>query len=440
MESDPILPQLLLQLTLIAVNALFAATEIAVISLNETKVRRMAEGGDRKAAKMLRMVTEPTGFLSTIQICITLAGFLGSAFAADNFSDKLVNWLIYDCGVSGVSPSALDTISVILITLVLSYFTLVLGELVPKRIAMKRAEGVARAVSGLMIGMKSVLRPIIWLLTVSTNGVLRLCGIDPDDNTEEVSEEEIIMMLDEGEEAGSIESGEKELIKNVFSLNDTTAEDVMVHRSQVTFLKRGDTRDELLNEIAESGYSRFPVYGNDTDDIVGILYAKTYLTAQSRGERCETKGFLLPPRFVHASTRINSILLDMQREHAHMAVVVDDYGGVIGIITLEDILEELVGEIWDESDEVIENIRKRADGSYDVNADARLSDMCESIGCSVDSDADTVGGWITETLGGIPASGESFECGGMLVTVRSTDERRVLEVNVNLHILKEDAE
>lgn len=439
MESDSILPQLLLQLVLIAVNALFAATEIAFISLNETKVRRMAEGGDRKAAKMLRMVTEPTGFLSTIQICITLAGFLGSAFAADNFSDKLVNWLINDCGVSGVSPSALDTISVIIITLVLSYFTLVLGELVPKRIAMKRPEGIARAVSGLMIGMTTVLRPVIWLLTVSTNGVLRLCGIDPKDNAEEVSEEEIIMMLDEGEEAGSIESGEKELIKNVFSLNDTTAEDVMVHRSQVAFLKRDDARTTLLNEIAESGYSRFPVYGENIDDIVGILYAKTYLTAQSRGERCEMKDFLMPPRFVHASTHINRILLDMQREHAHMAVVVDDYGGVIGIITLEDILEELVGEIWDESDEVIENIRERPDGSYDINGSTRLSDMCESIGCSIDSEADTVGGWVTEMLGGIPESGESFECGGMHVTVESTDKRRVLKVNVNVNILREDS-
>lgn len=439
MESDSILPQLLLQLVLIAVNALFAATEIAVISLNETKVRRMAEGGDRKAAKMLRMVTEPTGFLSTIQICITLAGFLGSAFAADNFSDKLVNWLINDCEVSGVSPSALDTISVIIITLVLSYFTLVLGELVPKRIAMKRSESIARTVSGLMIAMTAALRPIIWLLTVSTNGVLRLCGIDPEDNAEEVSEEEIIMMLDEGEEAGSIESGEKELIKNVFSLNDTTAEDVMVHRSQVAFLKRDDARTTLLNEIAESGYSRFPVYGENIDDIVGILYAKTYLTAQSRGERCEMKDFLMPPRFVHASTHINRILLDMQREHAHMAVVVDDYGGVIGIITLEDILEELVGEIWDESDEVIENIRERSNGSYDINGSTRLSDMCESIGCSIDSEADTVGGWVTEMLGGIPESGESFECGGMHVTVESTDERRVLKVNVNVNILREDA-
>ncbi len=436
MDTDSILPQLLLQLALIAVNALFAATEIAVISLNETKVRRMAEDGDKKAAGMLRMVTEPTGFLSTIQICITLAGFLGSAFAADNFSDKLVDWLINDCGVTGISPSALDTVSVIIITLILSYFTLVLGELVPKRIAMKRSDGIARAMSGLMMGMSAVLKPVIWLLTVSTNAVLRLCGIDPNDNTEEVSEEEIIMMLDEGEEAGSIERGEKELIKNVFALNDTSAEDVMVHRSQVCFLQSDAPRERLLGEIAESGYSRFPVCGESVDDVVGILYAKTYLTALSRGEDRAMRDFLLPARFVHASTRIDKILLDMQREHMHMAVVVDDYGGVTGIITLEDILEELVGEIWDENDEVTENIKKHPDGSCGILGSTPLQAMCEELKCSIVSQADTVGGWVIEQLGAIPSNGEGFVYGDMYITVTSTDARRVLEVNVNM---KEDA-
>lgn len=436
MDTDSILPQLLLQLALIAVNALFAATEIAVISLNETKVRRMAEDGDKKAAGMLRMVTEPTGFLSTIQICITLAGFLGSAFAADNFSDKLVDWLINDCGVTGISPSALDTVSVIIITLILSYFTLVLGELVPKRIAMKRSDGIARAMSGLMMGMSAVLKPVIWLLTVSTNAVLRLCGIDPNDNTEEVSEEEIIMMLDEGEEAGSIERGEKELIKNVFALNDTSAEDVMVHRSQVCFLQSDAPRERLLGEIAESGYSRFPVCGESVDDVVGILYAKTYLTALSRGEDRAMRDFLLPARFVHASTRIDKILLDMQREHMHMAVVVDDYGGVTGIITLEDILEELVGEIWDENDEVTENIKKHPDGSCSILGSTPLQAMCEELKYSIDSQADTVGGWVIEQLGAIPSNGEGFVYGDMYITVTSTDARRVLEVNVNM---KEDA-
>ncbi len=430
MDTDSILPQLLLQLALIAVNALFAATEIAVISLNETKLRRMAEDGDKKAAGMLRMVTEPTGFLSTIQICITLAGFLGSAFAADNFSDKLVDWLVNDCGVRSISPSALDTASVIIITLILSYFTLVFGELVPKRIAMKRPDSIARAVSGLMVGMSTVLKPVIWLLTVSTNAVLRLCGTDPNDSSEEVSEEEIIMMLDEGEEAGSIESAEKELIKNVFALNDTSAGDVMVHRSQVCFLQLDAPREKLLGEIAESGYSRFPVCGESVDDVVGILYAKTYLTALSRGEDGAMRDFLLPARFVHASTRIDKILLDMQREHMHMAVVVDDYGGVIGIITLEDILEELVGEIWDENDEITENIKKHQDGSCCILGSTPLQAMCDELGCRIDSEADTVGGWVIERLGAIPSNGDSFSYEDMYITVTSTDARRVLEVNV----------
>lgn len=255
------------------------------------------------------------------------------------------------------------------------YFTLVLGEPVPKRIAMKRSDSIARAVSGLMIGMSSVLKPVIWLLTVSTNAVLRLCGIDPNDNAEEVSEEEIIMMLDEGEEAGYIESGEKKLIKNVFALNDTSAENVMVHRSQVCFLRMDDPREKLLDEIAESGYSRFPVCGESVDDVVGI-------------------------------------------------------------ITLEDILEELVGEIWDENDEVTENIKKHPDGSCSILGSTPLQAMCEELKCSIDSQADTVGGWVIEQLGAIPSNGEGFVYGDMYITVTSTDARRVLEVNVNM---KEDA-
>lgn len=279
MESDSLLPQLLLQVVLIAINALFASTEIAVISLNETKLRRQAEGGDKKAAAMLKMVEQPTSFLSAIQICITLAGFLGSAFAADNFSDKLTVWLTADVGVTALSPSAIDTVSVIVITLVLSYFTLVLGELVPKRLAMKNPEGIARAVARLILGISTVLKPVIWLLTASTNGVLRLLVIDPKDEAPAVSEEEILMMLDEGEEAGSIEAGETRLIKNVFALNDTRAEDIMVHRSLVTVLSRDDSPERTLAAISESGYSRFSVCGDNVDDIIGILYAKRYLNA-----------------------------------------------------------------------------------------------------------------------------------------------------------------
>lgn len=429
MESDPLLPQLLLQAVLIAINALFASTEIAVISLNETKLRRQMEAGDKKAAAMLKMVEQPTSFLSAIQICITLAGFLGSAFAADNFSDKLTLWLTTDIGFTAMSPTAIDTVSVIVITLVLSYFTLVLGELVPKRVAMKNPEGIARAVCRLILGISAVLKPVIWLLTVSTNGVLRLCGIDPRDTAEEVSEEEILMMLDEGEESGNIEAEETKLIKNVFALNDICAEDIMVHRSLVTVLWRDDSPEKTLAAITESGYSRFPVCGDNVDDIVGILYAKKYLNAPCGGNISE---YCMKPKFVHSKTYINSILLDMQREHMHMAVVVDDYGGVVGIITLEDILEELVGEIFDESDEIVEQIETLQDGSYKVLCTAELKRLEELAGCELSSEADTVSGWVVEKLGGIPKCGASFNDGGLHVEVTATDSRRVLEITVSI--------
>ena len=204
----------------------------------------------------------------------------------------------------------------------------------------------------------------------------------------------------------------------------------MVHRSKVTFLWRDDEQSEVLSRIAESGYSRFPVCGEDIDDIVGILYAKTYLTAVSCGEAKGMDGFLLPVRFVHASTRINSILLDMQREHAHMVIVVDDFGGVIGVITLEDILEELVGEIWDESDEVIDEISKQPDGSYRILCSAELDTLQAALERGIDSEADTVSGWVIEKLGGIPEEGECFTDSGLHVTVTETDSRRVLEINV----------
>ena len=233
---SPILGSLILQIILIAINSFFAASEIAVISLNEGKLRRQAEDGDKKAKKMLRMVGEPTGFLSTIQVGITLAGFLGSAFAADNFSEPIVSWLVDTCGVTAISVSALDTLAVIAITLILSYFTLILGELVPKRLAMRKPESLARAVCPIILFLAAALKPIVWFLTVSTNGVLRLCGANPHEAEESVSEDEIRMMIDIGEESGSIESEEREMIDNIFEFNNITAGELMVHRKDMTVL------------------------------------------------------------------------------------------------------------------------------------------------------------------------------------------------------------
>ena len=247
--DDPLLPKLLILIVLILINAFFAAAEIAVISLSETKLKKQAEDGDKKAKKLLALTQAPDNFLSAIQIAITLAGFLSSAFAADSFSDMLVRWLIEDKGFTAIPAGTLNTIMVVLITIVLSYFSLVLGELVPKRIAMKKTEKVARFTVGAVTAVATIFRPVIWLLSKSTNGVLRLLHIDPKADEENVSEDEIRMMVDLGEERGAIESSEKELIENIFEFNNTTAEDVMIHRTDMVMVWVSDTRDDILASI-----------------------------------------------------------------------------------------------------------------------------------------------------------------------------------------------
>ena len=252
----PLWPQLLLQVILIALNAFFAATEIAVISLNEAVIRRQAEDGDKKSARLLSIVENSTGFLSTIQIGITLANLLGSAFAADNLAGRLSGWLVERFALSGGAVAAVHTFSLIAITLLLAYFTLVFGELVPKRVAMKKSEAVARFSCNIVYILSVLMRPVIWLLTASTNGMLRLFHIDPNQEEDDVSEEGIRMMVDIGEERGAIDSSEKQFIENVFDFSDLTAEDVMIHRTDVVMLWVGDEDEEILRTIQESGLSR----------------------------------------------------------------------------------------------------------------------------------------------------------------------------------------
>ncbi len=434
MPSASIGQQILLQVILILLNAFFAMTEIAVISLNENKLKKQVESGDRKAEKMLKMVTEPTGFLSTIQIGITLAGFLGSAFAAENFSDRLVSWLINDCHLA-ISESLLNTLSVIVITIILSYFTLIFGELVPKRIAMKKADAVARAVSGVITALSVVLKPVIWFLTISTNGVLRLFGINPKEEDEPVSEEEIIMMLDVGEENGTIEPDEKEMIENIFAFNDVTAADVMVHRTRTTVVWLDNTPEEILEIISDNGYSRLPVCRDSIDDVVGILYTREYLLAIQNQEPHELSDLLHPAKFVPETIPAHDLLKEMQRERTHMAMVVDEFGGVAGIVTMEDILEEIVGEIWDESDEVVEEFIKTGENTYRVLCDMDLDDMLSKFGFEPDEDSDSVsvGGWVTEEFGHIPEPGETFTFENLTVEVLKTDHKQVLEIKVTVN-------
>ena len=420
-----IIQQLILQLALILLNAFFAATEIAVISLNEKKVKARAEDGDKKAVRMLKMIEEPTRFLSTIQIGITLAGFLASAFAADNFAEKLSGFFVSTFDIPAGYSGAVNTVAVIVITLILSFFTLVLGELVPKRIAMKHKEQLAEAVCGIITFLAAALRPIIWLLTVSTNGVLRLFGIDPNEKEDPVSEEDIVLMLDAGADEGSLNQNDIEYIKNVFKLDGMTAEDVMTPRKSVVMIPEDAGTDEILRIIEEEGYSRIPVYSESADKIVGILYTRDFLLKHSR-PGFTPKDAMFQPTFVPETVHLDVLFKEMQQEHNHIVVVVDEYGVTAGIVTMEDILEEIVGEIWDEQDEAIEDFVALGDNTYRVLCSAYIEDFFEffSLEPDEDTEATTVNGWIIELIGSIPEKGFTFDYQNLTVTV--TDAARYM--------------
>ncbi len=426
--------QLLLQLILILLNAFFAATEIAVISLNEKKVKARADDGDKKAIKMMKMIEEPTRFLSTIQIGITLAGFLGSAFAADNFAERLSGFVIRAFDISESHVGIVNTAAVIVITLVLSFFTLVLGELAPKRIAMKNKEKLAEHVCGAISGLAVILRPIIWLLTVSTNGVLRLFGIDPHEKEEPVSEEDIVLMLDAGADEGSLNQNDIEYIKNVFKLDGMTAEDVMTPRRALVLISQDATDEEILEIIETEGYSRIPVYADTTDNIVGILHTRDYLLRHMR-EGFKLADAMFQPSFVPETAHLDALFKDMQKEHNHIVVVVNEYGETAGIVTMEDILEEIVGEIWDERDEEVEEFEKLDDGSYRVLCTANIEDFFEhfDLEAAEEPEATTVNGWIIEQIGSIPEVGCRFEYQNLEITVTRADDLMAQEINVRVH-------
>ena len=430
MSSDPIWPQLLLQLILILVNAYFAATEIAVISLNENVLRREAEEGDKKAAKLLKIVEAPTRFLSTIQIGITLAGFLGSAFAADNFAGRIRDWAVLKWQLDAATAAAVNTLAVILITIILSFVTLVLGELVPKRLAMQKTEEVARFTCGVVSFLSAVMRPLIWLLTVSTNGMLRLLHIDPNAKEDEVSEEEIRMMMDIGEEKGAIESGEKEMIDNIFEFNNMTAEEVMIHRTDVVMLWAQDSDEEIIRTIRETGLTRFPVYEEDADDVIGILNTRTYLLNAREAQPKPLRELLTPAYFVPESVRTDALFRDMQAKKIHMAIVVDEYGGTSGIITMEDLLEEIVGNIYDEFDPQDEQeIVPLGENLWRIAGSADLEKVAEALGVELpeDEEYDTLGGLVFAQLAVIPEDGSHPEVDvcGLHIRVEELNDRRV---------------
>lgn len=423
-------PQLLLQVVLILVNAFFAATEIAVISLNDNLLRKQAEEGDKKAIKLLKVVESPTRFLSTIQIGITLAGFLGSAFAADNFAGRITQWAAAQYALNATAEAAVRTLSVVLITIILSFFTLVFGELVPKRIAMQKGAKIANFACGTISILAVVMRPIIWFLTATTNGVLRLLHIDPNAESEEVSEEEIRMMVDIGEEKGAIEAGEKEMIENIFEFNNMTAEDVMIHRTDVVMIWTDDTDDEIVHTIEETGLSRYPVYEEDADDVIGVLNSRDYFLNARRESPRPMRELIRPAYFVPESVRTDVLFRDMQEKKVHLAVVVDEYGGTSGIITMEDLLEEIVGNIYDEFDPQDEQeIVQLEENLWRVAGSTELEELSDALVLPLPEDEEygTLGGLIFAQLSVIPEDGSQpvMEIWGLRIMVEELRDRRV---------------
>ena len=410
---------LLLQLVLILVNGWFAATEVAVLSLNEAKLRHDAEEGDKTAIKLLKLNESPNQFLSTIQVCITLAGFLGAAFAATSFSDDLA-----------VLTKLPETLCLVLVTLILSYFTLVLGELVPKRLGMYAPEKTARMSLGVLSFFSTIFTPIVWLLSASTNLLLWMMGIDPDADEEEVTEEDIRMMVDMGEEAGTIEETEKEMIENIFEFNNLTAENVMTHRTDVTCVWVDEEWDVILQTIRETGLSRFPVYNEDRDDIIGTLNTRVFLLNMQAENPRTLREMLREAYFVPQTVAADQLFRDMQLKKIHMAIVVDEYGGMSGIVTMEDLLEEIVGNIYDEFDPKEEaEIVAVSENTWRISGQAMLTDVAEALEVTLplEEDYDTLGGLIFSQFTTIPDDGSTpeMDCYGLHIQVELLEEHRV---------------
>ena len=345
--------QLLLQVVLIALNAVFACAEIAIISMKDARITSLAEQGDKRAVRLARLTSQPARFLATIQVAITLSGFMGSAFAADNFSEAMVTGLV-SLGV-GIKASTLKSISVIVITLILSYFTLVFGELVPKRLAMKNAEKLALGMSGLITFISSAFKPVVSFLTASTNGILRILGANPEDEEEEYSEEEIRMMAIMGSQRGSIDADENLFIQNLFEFDDLRAEEVVTHRTRMAVLWSDGTDEDWRDELQSSRHSFYPICKDSTDQVVGVLNIKDYYALPEPSVAAAMTSAVQEPYFVPESMKADVLFRSMRKLGKKLAVVLDEYGGVTGIVTLNDLLGLLVGDLDGEDSAVAQD-------------------------------------------------------------------------------------
>ncbi|MBR2851986.1 MAG: HlyC/CorC family transporter [Anaerotignum sp.] len=419
---------LILQVVLIALNAIFASAEIAVISMNDTKLQKMAKEGDARAKRLVALTEQPTKFLSTIQVAITLAGLLGSAFAAENFAGALAA-AIQGTGV-GISAAVLETFAVFVITLILAYFNLVFGELVPKRVGMKKAEGLALGMSGMLTMVSKFFAPLVWLLTASTNGILKFLGINPEDEDETVSEEEIYMMLEVGAEKGTIDREETEWIRNVFAFDDTSVDEVCTHRVDVTALGLEESDEEWKETILQSRFTYYPVYDEDQDDIVGVLNTKDYFRLEDKSRENILAKAVEKPYYVPETMKADVLFHNMKKERKHFAMVLDEYGGLSGVISMHDLMELLVGDLDEDEKEII----AVGENTWKISGGASLDDVAEELELKLPvEEYDTFGGYIFGELGKIPDDGAKFEleAGGMKIQVEKVENHRIIDTVVS---------
>lgn len=417
--------QLLLQLILIALNAVFACAEIATISMNDTKLEKMAASGNKKAVTLKKLTSQPARFLATIQVAITLSGFIGAAFASDNFADRLM-LLIQKTGIS-VSESVLRPVCVVIITLLLSYLTLVFGELVPKRVGMKYAESLALNMAKMIRIVQTVFAPLVWLLNISTNAVLRLFGIDPNKEDDAVTEEEILMMTDAGAEKGTIDATENRIIKNVFAFDDLTAGQICTHRTDVTVLWEEDDLSVWQETLEQKPHSFYPVCGDRIDTIKGVLSARDYFRTDRSSRNAVYRDAVHAPFFVPESMKADKLFERMRKRGAsHFAVILDEYGGMSGILTMTDLLEEIVGDFDGSEDKPV--LMKLSDDTWTVPGLMPLTDVCEALDITLPSDEyDTFGGYVISKLGSIPDdnSKTEFDSDGLHIELQKVCNHRI---------------
>lgn len=400
----------ILQALLIFINAVFASAEIAVISMNETRLKHMVQEGNKQAEKLSALIEQPAKFLSTIQVAITLAGLLGGAFAADHFADPLV-FKLKELGVA-LPDHVLRSVVVLLITLILTYFSLVFGELVPKRIAMKKTEKMALEMSGMLSLVSVIFAPLVWLLTVSTNLVLKLMGINPNEEEDVVTEEDIRMMLAEGNEQGTIQDEERWMIKNIFEFDDTTAGQISTHKRETICLYMEDSEEEWAGVIQQSRHTYYPICGENQDDIVGILNTKIYFRSEQKDRDLIMKQAVEKPFFVPEEMRANALFNQMKQTRNYFAVVLDEYGCMFGIVTIHDLIETLVGELEDEKGPAEPaDIERLDENTWRIQGNTSLEDVAECFGVKLPTETyDTFSGFVSEIIGRIPEEGEHFVC------------------------------